>query len=137
MGMVGLVLVAHSRELLRGLRAMVGQAAPPVPVACAAGTATGALGTSSPAVLEALHQGLAASDGDGVVVLIDLGSALFAVEMAIEELSTPERERVRLSGAPLVEGAVLAAVEAATGANLEGVASAADVASTAPKLMPS
>lgn len=132
--MVALVLVAHSRELLRGLQAMVGQTAPEVPVACAAGTATGALGTSSPAVFDALRQALVASGGDGALVLIDLGSAFFAVEIALERLPERDRAAVRLSGAPLVEGAVLAAVESAAGSSLNGVANAADAAFSAPKI---
>ena len=44
------------------------------------------------------------------VVLTPLGSAWLSVEMALEELSDKERARVHVSEAPLVEGAVLAAV---------------------------
>ncbi|HEY6057640.1 MAG TPA: hypothetical protein VIV06_06370 [Candidatus Limnocylindrales bacterium] len=134
--MVAIVLVAHSPELVRGLRAMLQQASPTVPVAVAAGTATGALGTSSPAVHEALRMALRASDDDGVIVLFDLGSAALAIEMAVEELSPHERSRVLLSSAPLVEGAVLAGLEAAAGRDLAAVAGAAEAALSSPKLPP-
>ena len=132
--MVALVLVAHSPELLVGLRAMVAQAAPLVPVAIAGGTASGALGTNAPAVERALVQALRASGGEGVVVLIDLGSAAMAVEIALEGLSDRDRGRVRLGTGPIVEGAVLAAVESTAGASLEAVLAAANGAAGASKL---
>lgn len=132
--MVSLVLVGHSPELLRGLRAMVAQAAPAVAVETAGGTAAGRLGTSGPAVLAALRAALAASRGAGVVVLLDLGSAFLALELALEELRPEERALVRVSRGPLVEGAVLAAVEAAGGAPVERVRAAADGASGSAKL---
>lgn len=132
--MVSLVLVAHSPELLRGLRAMVAQAAGAVSVACAGGTATGALGTNAPAVGRAIGDALAASNGDGAVILIDIGSAALSVEIALEELSADDRDRVRLSGGPIVEGAILAAVEAASGASVDAVVATADAAASAPKL---
>jgi dihydroxyacetone kinase-like protein len=113
---------------------MVAQAAGAVPVATAGGTAVGNLGTSSPAVLSALRAALAASGGDGVVVLLDLGSAFLATEMALDELRPAERRLVRVSSGPLVEGAVLAAVEALSGAPLERVLAAANGALRTPKL---
>lgn len=132
--MVSLVLVGHSPALLRGLRAMVAQAAPAVAVEVAGGTAAGRLGTSSPAVLVALRAAFASSAGAGVVVLLDLGSAFLALELALEELLPEERALVRVSRGPLVEGAVLAAVEASGGAPVERVLAVADGASGAAKL---
>ena len=132
--MVSFVLIGHSPDLLRGLRAMVAQAARAVPVAIAGGTAVGNLGTSSPAILAALRAGLAAAGDDGVVVLLDLGSAFMALEMALEQLSSRERARVRVSRGPLVEGAVLAAVEALSGADVDRVLAVADGAAASPKL---
>ena len=134
--MIALALVGHSPELLRALREMVAQAAPAVPVATAGGSAVGALGTSSPAIEQALAAALAASGGDGVVVLFDLGSAAMALEMALEALAAPDRDRILVSRGPLVEGAVAAAVEAAAGAPLEQVLSAADGERETAKLPP-
>lgn len=134
--MVALVLVGHSAALLSALRAMVAQAAPAVPVATAGGTRVGNLGTSSPDIADALRAGLAASSGDGVVVLFDLGSAAMALEMAIESLRPGDRSLVAVSEGPLVEGAVRAAAEAAGGASLDVVRAAADAERQAPKLPP-
>jgi PTS hybrid protein len=134
--MIALALVGHSGELLRALRAMVAQAAPTVPVAIAGGTAAGTLGTSSPRILEVLRAALLASDGEGVVVLFDLGSAVLALEIALEELSDDERARIAVSDGPLVEGAVRAAVEAAGGATLAQVRAVADAERATAKLPP-
>jgi len=134
--MIALALVGHSGELLGALRAMVAQAAPTVPVAIAGGTAAGTLGTSSPRILEVLRAALLASDGEGVVVLFDLGSAVLALEIALEELPEDERARIAVSDGPLVEGAVRAAVEAAGGATLAQVRAVADAERTTAKLPP-
>lgn len=134
--MIALALVGHSGELLRALRAMVAQAAPDVPVVTAGGTATGSLGTSSPGIQEALRAALRASDGEGVVVLFDLGSAVLALEIALEELPDHDRARIAVSDGPLVEGAVRAAVEAAGGASLAQVCAVADAERATAKLPP-
>ena len=134
--MIALALVGHSPDLLVALRAMVAQAAPAVPVAIAGGSASGALGTSSPAIEDALRTALAASGGEGVVVLFDLGSAAMALEMALEALPSADRHRVGVSRGPLVEGAVAAAVESAAGASLERVLAVADAERAAEKLPP-
>jgi dihydroxyacetone kinase phosphotransfer subunit len=123
--LVSLVLVSHSKALAEGLREMVVQVAgQDVRVAAAGGTADGRLGTNAEAVLDAIRTTLA-DDDDGVLVLLDLGSAWLSVELALEDLTDTERARVRVSEAPLVEGAVLAAVQASIGASLSEVAAAA------------
>lgn len=122
---MSLVLVSHSKALAEGLRDMVVQVAGDgVRVAAAGGTADGRLGTNAEAIVETLRA-ILAETGDGVLVLLDLGSAWLSVEMALEELSETERARVCVSEAPLVEGAVLAAVQASIGATLSEVAAAA------------
>ena len=130
---MSLVLVSHSKSLAEGLRDMVVQVAgDSVHVAAAGGTADGRLGTNAEAIVDALRAILADS-GDGVLVLLDLGSAWLSVEMALEELSDTERARIQVSEAPLVEGAVLAAVQASIGGTLSEVAMAAAGASSMSK----
>jgi len=125
---VGLVLVAHSEEVVRGVVAMVAQAAPAVPVAGAGGLGGGRLGTNGLEVAAALRSVLAETGTDGVLVLLDLGSAAMAAGVALDELDPPERALVRLADAPFLEGAVLAAVAAAGGAGIDGVEAAATAA---------
>lgn len=132
--MVGLVLVSHSEKVAEGLRDMVAQVAgDDVRVATAGGTEDGRLGTSAPRISAALRS-VVDTGADGVLVLLDLGSAALSLELALEELSADERARVRVSEAPLVEGAVLAAVQASIGASLDEVAEAAASGVSMPKL---
>jgi dihydroxyacetone kinase phosphotransfer subunit len=132
--LVGLVLVSHSDALVQGLREMVVQVAgPDVPVATAGGTDDGRLGTSAPRIAAAIRTTLD-TGSDGTLVLLDLGSAALSLEIALEELDADDRTRVLVSEAPLVEGAILAAVQASVGASLDEVAAAAAGAATLPKL---
>ena len=81
------------------------------------------LGTSADKILEAIES----VDGpDGVLVLLDLGSAILSAEMALEMLSDEQRNRVRLTYAPLVEGTVAAALEASFGRSLAQVKQVAE-----------
>ncbi|HCF84322.1 MAG TPA: PTS mannose transporter subunit IID [Ktedonobacter sp.] len=129
---VGLVIVSHSAHLAEGVAELAGQMAQgKVAIAVAGGTAEGRLGTSVEKILDALHQ----VDGpDGILVLLDLGSAVMATEMAVEAFAHDSPHVVTISPAPLVEGAVIAAVEASVGNSLEEVAEAAVSASTLPKI---
>jgi dihydroxyacetone kinase phosphotransfer subunit len=132
--LVGLVLVSHSGTLVDGLRAMVAQVAgDDVPVATAGGTDDGRLGTSAPRITAALRSVLDAGASDALV-LLDLGSAALSLEIAIEELDEADRARIHVTEAPLVEGSILAAVQASVGAAIGEVVAAAEGASTMTKL---
>jgi PTS hybrid protein len=132
--LVGLVLISHSGALVEGLRDMVAQVAgDDVPLAIAGGTEDGRLGTSAPRIGAAIRSTLDAG-ADAVLVLLDLGSAALSLELALEELADDERGRIRVSEAPLVEGAILAAVQASVGAGIDEVAAAADGAAAMAKL---
>jgi phosphoenolpyruvate---glycerone phosphotransferase subunit DhaM len=131
---VGMVLVSHSEVLVNGLRDMVAQVAgEDVPVATAGGTDDGRLGTSAPRIAEAIRSTLDAG-ADDVLVLLDLGSAALSLELACEEFAPADRTRIRISEAPLVEGAVLAAVTASVGGSIDEVLAAAAGAATMTKL---
>ncbi len=99
------------------------------PIEVAAGMPDGSLGTDAMSVMEAIKR---ADAGAGVVVLVDLGSAVLSAEMAIEFLAE-DAPRLRLVPAPFVEGLLAASVRAAGGASLEEVATEATRALT-PKL---
>jgi PTS hybrid protein len=119
--MISLLIVSHSAQLAAGVKEFADQVAGgKVQIADAGGTADGALGTSVERIQAALERIVSP---DGTLVLVDLGSAVLSVEMAIEALGAAH---VLISNAPLVEGAYLAAIEAsAEGATLEQVAEAA------------
>ena len=131
---MGLVLVSHSATLVDGLREMVVQVAgDATPVATAGGTDDGRLGTSAPRIVAAIRSAIDAGASE-TLVLLDLGSAALSLELATEELDDTERARVRITEAPLVEGAVLAAVQASIGASIDDVVAAAESAATMTKL---
>ena len=119
---VGLVIVSHSAALATGVRELAAQMAPAVTIAVAGGTDEGGIGTSFELVTAALA---GADSGDGVVVLYDLGSALLTTETALEFSDPDAAERITVVDAPLVEGAVAAAVAAQSGTDLASVATAA------------
>jgi phosphoenolpyruvate---glycerone phosphotransferase subunit DhaM len=132
--LVGLVLISHSHTLVEGLRDMVAQVAgEAVFVGIAGGTEDGRLGTSAPRIEDALRSTLASSP-NGLIVLLDLGSAALSLELALEAFDAASRACIQVSEAPLVEGAILAAVQASVGATLDEVVAAAAGAATMTKL---
>ena len=119
--MIGIVIVSHSAKLAEGVvelaREMggkdllmqgVGGIDPP----------SQQLGTDPLMILEAIEK---VYSSEGVLVLMDLGSALLSTEMAIEMLPPEKASVVRLCDAPLVEGAIAAAVQARLGSPIEQV----------------
>jgi phosphoenolpyruvate---glycerone phosphotransferase subunit DhaM len=132
--LVGLVLVSHSALLVDGLRDMVVQVAgDDVPVATAGGTEDGRLGTSAPMIARAIRSTLDAGASEALV-LLDLGSAALSLEVATEDFDATDRDRIRISEAPLVEGAILAAVQASVGASIDEVVAAAEGAASMAKM---
>ncbi len=123
MGTVSMVLVSHSRQLAEGVRELAAQMTQgKVKIAVAGGTADGRLGTDATAILGAIEE---VRGPEGVLILVDLGSAVLSTQMAIEQLPDGNGGRVLLSNAPFVEGAVIAAVEASIDSDLDAVAAAA------------
>ena len=122
MATVSLVLVSHSRQLAEGVRELAAQMTQgKVKIAIAGGTADGRLGTDATAILAAIQD---VRGAEGVLILVDLGSAVLSTQMAIEQLPDGPGP-VLVSNAPFVEGAVIAAVQASIESDLEGVAAAA------------
>ncbi|HYX49141.1 MAG TPA: dihydroxyacetone kinase phosphoryl donor subunit DhaM [Ktedonobacteraceae bacterium] len=125
---VGLVIVSHSAQLAAGVVELAGQMTQgKTPIAAAGGALDDILGTSADKILDAIQS----VDGpDGVLVLLDLGSAILSAELALEMLDDEQRNRIRLSYAPLVEGAVAAALEASLGHTLVQVLQVAESTAT-------
>ena len=123
--MVGLVLVSHSRPLAEAVCNLVrGAVNVDLPLTCSGGIGANRteLGTDAIEIQEAIN---AVYSNDGVLVLMDMGSAILSAETAKEFLDPEQQGKVRLTSAPLVEGAIAAAVQAQLGASLDEVASAA------------
>ncbi len=121
--MVGIVIVSHSQVLAEGVVRLAREMGGEGLVIEAAGgiEEPDVLGTDADRVRSAIER---AMSPDGVLVLMDLGSALMSAEFAVEMLDGAAGP-VKLSAAPLVEGAVAAAAAAAGGSSLEEVAAEA------------
>jgi len=117
---VGIVVVSHSSPLAEGVVALAREmGGSQVALEAAGGLEDGSIGTDAERVRAAIERALVSADG--VLVLMDLGSALMSAELAAELLSDEQRARLQLSDAPLVEGAVAAAAAARGGASLREV----------------
>lgn len=122
--MVGIVIVSHSGKIAEGLREMAAQMSRPGQrIVAAGGMAGGAIGTDAVKIFEAVK---AADDGSGVVILVDLGSAIMSAEAALELLDGEARARVEIADAPIVEGTISAAVQASLGGSLAEVLATAE-----------
>ncbi len=130
--LVGIVVVSHSAQIAAGTVELARQmAGPDLRIEGAGGIADGSLGTDAAAIMTAIET---ADTGAGVLVLVDLGSAVLATQTALELLGEDVAAHVRLSGGPLVEGAVVAALQASIGDALDAVHAAAEGAASLPKL---
>lgn len=121
---VSIVIVSHSPEVARGAAAMVRQmVGKEVKVAHCGGNADGGLGTDVGAIKRCIEQ---VYGPRGVAILVDLGGAETNSEMAIEMLPREWQTNVVICEAPVVEGAVMAATEAAGGSSLDKVRATAE-----------
>jgi dihydroxyacetone kinase phosphotransfer subunit len=131
--MIGIVLVSHSHLVAQGLQEMAQQLSQNrVKIGAAGGVDDQTIGTNA----ERIHQAIqAVYSPDGVLILFDLGSALFSTQIAIEMLSPEQQKQVKVSSAHLVEGAIVAAVEASLGHSLEVVKAAAEAVKDMQKVL--
>ncbi len=124
--MVGIVVVSHSAILAEGVRQLADQMVQgQVPLAIAGGMDDDEqpIGTDPMKVLAAIESVYSEA---GVLVLMDLGSALLSAEMALEFLSEAQQANVKLCAAPLVEGTMAAAVQSMVGGSLAQVLTEAE-----------
>ena len=118
--MVGIVIVSHSQKLAEGVVELAKMMAANAPVVAAGGLDDGNFGTSYEKISAAIES---VYSDDGVAILMDMGSAVMTTEMVLEDL---ERDNVKMLDCPLVEGAVLAAVESVGGISLDDLAKRVD-----------
>ena len=127
---IGIVIVSHSAKLAEGvveLARNMGGADAPIQAAGGMSMDDATLGTDPIRILKAIEQ---VYSEDGVLVLMDLGSAILSSEMALEMLPEEKRSKVFLCEAPIVEGAIAAAVQARIGGSIQQVISEARSALT-------
>ncbi|GGM53998.1 dihydroxyacetone kinase phosphotransfer subunit [Halarchaeum rubridurum] len=126
--MVGLLVVSHSGKAAAGIVEIAAEMASDVSLVAVGGDPDGGIGTDADAIAAGLDE---ADDGEGVVVLVDLGSATMNAELAVEMAETD----AVLADAPVLEGTVNAAVHAAgSKATLDSTRDAAEEARGMSKL---
>lgn len=126
--MVGLVFVSHSRALAEALVSLVRQVASQdlsIAIAAGVGDDRSEFGTDAIEIMEAIQS---VYSDDGVLVLMDLGSAILSAETALDFLEPEIAAHVRFCPAPIVEGAVAAGVQAGLGSDLDTVCQEAQAA---------
>ena len=133
--MVGIVIVSHSRLAAEGIRELAAQmAGPDLSIIACGGMEDGSIGTDAVRIQNAMIE---ADSGDGVCAMVDLGSGIMSTETAMELLEFDDDHsdlRVMIADAPVLEGAVSAAVSASAGDPLEAVIAAAEEARGMKKL---
>ncbi len=126
--MVGLVIVSHSAKLAEGVIELLREAAgPDIKIAPAGGMDLPGqpLGTDAILICQAIER---VYSPDGVVVLVDVGSAILSTELALDLLDPAQRNQVTIAPAPLVEGGLAAAVQARLGRSRDAVVAEARTA---------
>jgi len=113
--MVGFVIVSHSFKLAEGVADLAKLMAPEVPVAPAGGLEDGSFGKSFEKIQNAIEQ---VYSDDGVIVIMDMGSAVMTTEMVLESM---EGRKVVMADCPIAEGAVTGTVGAEAGMSLEEI----------------
>lgn len=123
--MVGIVIVSHSQNLAEAIREYTGLMAGEAHVAAAGGADDGGFGTSFQKIYEAIDS---VYSEDGVIVLMDMGSAVMTAEMVLEAYG---QENIRMADCPIVEGSVVATINAQAGLSMDDILTAlAEVAQT-------
>ncbi|MDO5408611.1 MAG: dihydroxyacetone kinase phosphoryl donor subunit DhaM [Eubacteriales bacterium] len=113
--MVGLVIVSHSENLAKSVVELTSMMAADAKIAPAGGLEDGGFGTSFERIQNAIEE---VYSDDGVIVLMDLGSAVMTTEMVIEMM---EDRKIAMADCPLVEGTVVASVDAVGGMGFEEI----------------
>ena len=118
--MVGIVIVSHSQKLAEGVVDLAALMAAETPMRAAGGMDDGGFGTSFEKISNAIDE---IYSDDGVVIMMDLGSAVMTTEMVLEMM---EDRNIKMIDCPVVEGTIAAAVVAAGGAPIEDVVMVAE-----------
>lgn len=118
--MIGIVIVSHSQKLAEGVVELAYQMADKqMKIIAVGGLEDGSIGTDTFRIMEAIKT---AESGEGVLILVDLGSSVLSAQLAVDLLRQEDYEgRIVIVDAPLVEGAIVASVQASNGDSIDDV----------------
>ena len=126
--MVGLVIVSHSAKLAEGVVDLARMMAKTAPMAAAGGLEDGSFGTSFEKISNAIDE---VYSDDGVILLMDMGSAVMTAEMVIESM---DGRKLAMADCPVAEGAVTGSIDAEAGMTLEEILADLEQVGTLKKL---
>ncbi|MEE1304253.1 MAG: dihydroxyacetone kinase phosphoryl donor subunit DhaM [Agathobacter sp.] len=113
--MVGIVIVSHSQKVAEAVVELTTMMADGAAIAAAGGLEDGTFGTSYEKIKNAIDS---VYSEDGVIILMDMGSAVMTTEMVLEEY---DNDKIKMIDAPLVEGAVAASVSSLFGSDMASI----------------
>ena len=113
--MVGIVIVSHSQALAESIVDFTKVMAPEAKILPAGGMEDGGIGTSFEKIYQAVEK---VYSDDGVLVMMDMGSAVMTAEMVLEAM---EGRKIEMLDCPVVEGAIAATVTASMEGSFEDV----------------
>ncbi|MFW6001465.1 MAG: dihydroxyacetone kinase phosphoryl donor subunit DhaM [Halanaerobium sp.] len=117
--MVSILIVSHSQEIAQGTKELAEQMKQgDIQIKAVGGTQEGDIGTDPDAIEAAVNE---LDKSDGLIILADLGSAVMSVNMVLDWLDDEIKEKIVLADAPIVEGAVISAIESSMGNSLEDI----------------
>ena len=125
--MVGIVIVSHSKNLADSVVEFTGLMAPDANIAAAGGMEDGSFGTIFEKIQKAIES---VYSEEGVIVLMDMGSAVMTTEMVLDMF---EPDTVKMADCPLVEGAVVATINAVSGMKMDEILAALSQVAGTPK----
>lgn len=115
--MVGLIFVSDSNEFVMALQKYVNQVSN-ISAACSGGIGERLLGTNHNDIYKVIKDNY--SD-DGIIIFFDSKGALVNCEKAVAMLDKEKQKNVRISFAPIVEGAMIAASEASLNKKIDEI----------------
>ncbi|PJC86902.1 phosphoenolpyruvate--protein phosphotransferase [Vibrio sp. HA2012] len=119
--MVGIVVVSHSELLAGGIVELANQMTQGRCKIAAAGgidDPENPIGTDAIRIMAAIEE---VYDESGVIIMMDMGSALLSTEMALELMDPDSAENITLCSAPIVEGTMAASVAASANLPMSAV----------------
>jgi len=119
--MIGIVIVSHSKKLAEGVKELANQMSQnKVPIITAAGISEEKKGIGTdPILIKLAIEELAICKE--ILILMDMGSAVMNAQLAMDLIDAELKQKIRLCEAPLIEGAIVAAVQIMIGANIDSV----------------
>lgn len=130
--MVSIVIVSHSEKVAAGAAEIAAEMnTGNIPIVAAGGTGDGRIGTNTELIVNAINSVYC---GDDILVFADLGSSILSTEMAMDLLEPEVAAKVRIVDAPIVEGVVVAAIQAGLADSADEIVEVAEGAKLLPKV---